>query len=100
MAAGDRRWPGRKPGRCRPRELSRRHVMIMISPSFLAPDLVTAAMHGRLPSGIGVTRSIEAQIASSGSGTCWGSDSSLAESELYLPLNLLPQPSAGSELIR
>ena len=41
---------------------SRRHVMMMISLSFLAPDLVTAAMHGRLPRGIGVTRLIDAPI--------------------------------------
>jgi hypothetical protein len=36
--------------------------MMMISLSFLAPDLVTAAMHGRLPRGIGVTRLIDAPI--------------------------------------
>ena len=41
---------------------SRRHVMMMISLAFLAPDLVTAAMHGRLPRGIGVTRLIDAPI--------------------------------------
>ena len=41
---------------------SRRHVMMMISLSFLAPDLVAAAMHGRLPRGIGVTRFIDAPI--------------------------------------
>ena len=41
---------------------SRRHVMMMISLSFLAPDLVAAAMHGRLPRGIGVTRLIDAPI--------------------------------------
>jgi DNA invertase Pin-like site-specific DNA recombinase len=41
---------------------SRRHVMMMISLTFLAPDLVTAAMHGRLPRGIGVTRLIDAPI--------------------------------------
>jgi hypothetical protein len=41
---------------------SRRHVMMMISLAFLAPDLVTAAMHGRLPRGVGVTRLIEAPI--------------------------------------
>jgi hypothetical protein len=36
--------------------------MMMISLAFLAPDLVTAAMHGRLPRGVGVTRLIEAPI--------------------------------------
>jgi site-specific DNA recombinase len=41
---------------------SRRHVMMMISLAFLAPDLVTAAMQGRLPRGIGVTRLIDAPI--------------------------------------
>jgi hypothetical protein len=37
-------------------------VVMMISLSFLAPDLVMAAMHGRLPRGIGVTRLIDAPI--------------------------------------
>jgi hypothetical protein len=41
---------------------SRRHVMMMISLSFLAPDLVRTAMHGRLPRGVGVTRLIDAPI--------------------------------------
>jgi hypothetical protein len=41
---------------------SRRHVMMMISLALIAPDLVTAAMHGRLPRGIGVTRLIDASI--------------------------------------
>ena len=41
---------------------SRRHVMMMISLAFIAPDLVTAAMHGRLPRGVGVTRLIDAPI--------------------------------------
>ena len=41
---------------------SRRHVMMMISLASLAPDLVTAAMHGQLPRGIGVTRLIDAPI--------------------------------------
>ena len=41
---------------------SRRHVMMMISLAFLAPDLVAAAMQGRLPRGIGVTRLIDAPI--------------------------------------
>src|SRR5215207_9036053 len=35
---------------------SKRHVMMMISLSFLAPDLVRAAMQGCLPRGIGVSR--------------------------------------------
>ena len=39
---------------------SKRHVMRMISLAFLAPDLVKAAMDGRLPRGIGVTRLIDA----------------------------------------
>jgi DNA invertase Pin-like site-specific DNA recombinase len=41
---------------------SRRHVMMMVSLSSLAPDLVRAAMQGRLPRGIGVTRLIDAPI--------------------------------------
>ena len=41
---------------------SRRHVMMMISLSFLAPDLVRTAMSGRLPRGVGVTRLIDAPI--------------------------------------
>ena len=41
---------------------SRRHVMMMISLAFLAPDLVRTAMDGRLPRGIGVTRLIDAPI--------------------------------------
>src|SRR5215207_7976049 len=41
---------------------SRRHVMMMISLAFLAPDLVAAAMQGRLPGGIGVTRLIDAPM--------------------------------------
>ena len=41
---------------------SRRHVMMMISLAFLAPDLVATAMHGRLTRGIGVTRLIDAPI--------------------------------------
>jgi site-specific DNA recombinase len=36
--------------------------MMMISLAFLAPDLVAAAMQGRLPRGIGVTRLIDAPI--------------------------------------
>ena len=36
--------------------------MMMISLAFLAPDLVTAAMHGRLPRGIGVRRLIDAPL--------------------------------------
>jgi len=41
---------------------SKRHVMMMISLSFLAPDLVRAAMQGRLPRGIGVSRLTGAPI--------------------------------------
>jgi DNA invertase Pin-like site-specific DNA recombinase len=41
---------------------SRRHVMMMISLAFLAPDLVRSAMNGRLPRGVGVTRLIDAPI--------------------------------------
>ncbi len=41
---------------------SKRHVMMMISLSFLAPDLVRAALEGRLPRGIGVTRLTDAPI--------------------------------------
>ena len=35
---------------------------MMISLAFLAPDLVAAAMDGRLPRGIGVTRLMDAPI--------------------------------------
>jgi len=41
---------------------SKRHVMMMISLAFLAPNLVRAATQGRLPRGIGVTRLIDAPI--------------------------------------
>jgi site-specific DNA recombinase len=41
---------------------SRRHMMMMISLAFPAPDLVRAAIDGRLPRGIGVTRLIDAPI--------------------------------------
>ena len=41
---------------------SKRHVMMMISLAFLAPDLVSAATQGRPPRGIGVTRLIDAPI--------------------------------------
>ena len=41
---------------------SRRHVMMMISLAFLAPDLVRTAMNGRLPRGVGVTRLTDAPI--------------------------------------
>ena len=41
---------------------SRRHVMMMISLAFLAPDLVRAAINGQLPRGIGVTRLIDAPV--------------------------------------
>ncbi len=43
-------------------DCSKRHVMMMISLSFLAPDLVRAAMDGRLPRGIGVTRLTDAPM--------------------------------------
>jgi hypothetical protein len=36
--------------------------MMMISLAFLAPDLVKAALDGRLPRGIGVTRLIDAPL--------------------------------------
>jgi hypothetical protein len=41
---------------------SKRHIMMMISLSFLAPDLVRAAMDGRLPRRIGVTRLTDAPM--------------------------------------
>src|SRR5215204_1121618 len=41
---------------------SKRHVMMMISLSFLAPHLIPAAMQGRLPRGIGVSRLTDAPI--------------------------------------
>ena len=48
---------------CASREsCSKRHVMMMISLSFLAPDLVTAAMQSHLPRGVGVTRLIDAPM--------------------------------------
>jgi hypothetical protein len=36
--------------------------MMMISLAFLAPDLVTAALHGRLPRGVGPTPLTDAPI--------------------------------------
>ena len=41
---------------------SKRHVTMMISLAFLAPDLVKAAVDGRLPRAIGITRVIDAPI--------------------------------------
>lgn len=38
---------------------SKRHVNMTISLTFLAPDLVKAAVEGRLPSGIGVARFLD-----------------------------------------
>jgi site-specific DNA recombinase len=67
MAVG-RRWlhemvDGGGPDDIAAREgCSRRHVMMMVSLSSLAPDLVRAAMQARLPRGIGVTRLIDTPI--------------------------------------
>ena len=41
---------------------SRRHVNMTISLAFLAPDLVRAAVEGRLPRGVGVSRLIDPPI--------------------------------------
>ena len=41
---------------------SRRHVSMTISLAFLAPDLVRAAVEGRLPRGVGVSRLIDPPI--------------------------------------
>jgi site-specific DNA recombinase len=41
---------------------SRRHVNMTISLAFLAPDLVRAAVEGRLPRGVGVARLIDPPI--------------------------------------
>jgi len=41
---------------------SKRHVMMMISLSFLAPDLVRAAIQDHLPRGISVSRLTDAPI--------------------------------------
>jgi hypothetical protein len=55
-------------GRAGPAEIaaregcSGRRVSMAISPAFLAPDLVTAAIEGRLPRGIGVTRLIDPPV--------------------------------------
>jgi site-specific DNA recombinase len=42
---------------------SKRHVNMTISLAFLAPRLVTAAVEGRLPHGIGVARLFDAPVA-------------------------------------
>ncbi len=41
---------------------SKRHVNMMISLAFLAPDLVRAAVEGRLPQGVGVARLFDAPV--------------------------------------
>ena len=41
---------------------SRRHVNMTISLAFLAPDLIRAAVEGRLPRGVGVSRLIDPPI--------------------------------------
>lgn len=41
---------------------SRRHVNMTISLAFLAPDLIRAAVEGRLPRGVGVARLIDPPI--------------------------------------
>ena len=41
---------------------SQRHVNMTISLAFLAPDLVRAAVEGRLPRGVGVSRLIDPPI--------------------------------------
>jgi hypothetical protein len=41
---------------------SKRHVHMTISLAFLAPDLVRAAIDGRLPQGVGVARLFEAPV--------------------------------------
>jgi site-specific DNA recombinase len=42
---------------------SKRHVQMTISLAFLAPNLVKAAVDGRLPRGIGVARLFDAPVA-------------------------------------
>jgi hypothetical protein len=42
---------------------SKRYVTMTISLAFLAPSLVTAAVEGRLPHGIGAARLFDAPIA-------------------------------------
>jgi site-specific DNA recombinase len=42
---------------------SPRHVTRILSLAFLAPDLVKAAIEGRLPRGVGVTRLVDPPIA-------------------------------------
>jgi site-specific DNA recombinase len=42
---------------------SKRHVNMTISLAFLAPNLITAAVDGRLPHGIGVARLFDAPVA-------------------------------------
>jgi site-specific DNA recombinase len=42
---------------------SKRHVNMTISLAFIAPSLVTAAVEGRLPHGIGVARLFDAPVA-------------------------------------
>lgn len=41
---------------------SKRHVNMMVSLAFLAPDLVRAAVEGRLPRGVGVSRLFDAPV--------------------------------------
>ena len=49
---------------------SKRHVQMTISLAFLAPNLVKAAVDGRLPRGIGVARLFDAPVAGPVSISC------------------------------
>ena len=66
-AAGSTSWsPVRSPGpeaiTQAAKACSRRHVVLTISLAFLAPDLVQAAVEGRLPRGVGIARLIDPPI--------------------------------------
>ena len=50
------RWPCRSAPICTREKCSVRQVNITISLAFLAPNLIKAAVEGRLPRGIGIER--------------------------------------------
>jgi len=53
-------------------DCSIRRVTMLISLAFLAPDLVTAAVEGRLPRGVGLTRLVDPPLAWSRQWTILG----------------------------
>jgi hypothetical protein len=70
-----------------------RQVNMTISLAFLAPDLVKAAVQGRLPRGIGVARLRDAPAAKSWNASLIkGSARSLDSKMIFRSLNRVPRP--------